>query len=134
MERDSSGGQQGYPRIADIGRTAMILPTERKRLADALLALTENMHAAIGESRWEDLVAMEEERERLVVAVFGDSGPDSSDDGEWLAVIRRVQSLNDALVNTAIGQRDRLAHELISFRSARKAESIYAQAMGSGNS
>jgi hypothetical protein len=109
-------------------------PVDRKRLADEVLAITQEMRAAAGENLWDELAGMEEERERLVAALFADLEPGSLATEEWVAVLHEASTHNETLVKMAASQRDRLARELLALRNARKAESVYARAMGAGES
>lgn len=110
----------------------MIPPSDRKPMADELLLLTEKMLAAAEASRWDELDALQEEREQVIAALFADLEPSQLGDLAWISTIREVQKINDALMQVATFERDRTGHELLSFRNARKAESIYASALDQG--
>jgi len=101
----------------------------RSELALAALRLSREMLEFAQQGRWDALGAMQEERERLMAALFAVSEPDQNDAGEWVGIVREIQVVNEALVAQATEQRDQLGQELRGFRNARKVDSAYAQAM-----
>ena len=106
----------------------MYTPLDRQAMAQTLLQLSKGMLIAAQNQLWDDLDHMQEQRTRVMTALFTDIDH-ASGEGGWYAIVQEVQATNDALLDLVSRERDKTADELFAIQHARKAELAYGHAL-----
>ncbi len=99
------------------------------RSLSAALSVTEEMMSAAEDAAWDRLSALETDRQALLRDAFADPIPDA--DGAAMAdLIRRIQVLNQRLVNLSSQGREGVAGALGAIAAGRRARAAYGGAPG----
>lgn len=93
-------------------------------LAAELLELTKRLKASVETGSVDDLESLQQERERVMRALFNGLDGVNWRPG-WISVVQEVQALNQELVALARSARDTAGRELASLKRMRRAESAY---------
>jgi hypothetical protein len=99
----------------------------RAELAESALKISQEMLRATESDAWEDLPALDEERERVIADLFDGLDPGDPENAIWERMLWEVQRLNDEVLNRVLAERDLVGQELARFRKVRKAGQVYAQ-------
>lgn len=100
---------------------------EREALAEALVNLTLHLKRVMEDGDVEALESLQSKRVAILRALFSDLDDAVASEENWLELVRKVQVLNQELVELAKRCRDDAGHELANLRRMRKAESNYAE-------
>ncbi|MEX1826330.1 flagellar protein FliT [Luteibacter sp. CQ10] len=85
-----------------------------------VLELTESMHEAASESRWDDLIALEAERDPVLHSGTMRQSP------ETLETLKSIMLLDKLITDLASAARDETARELGQARRVRRAVAAYS--------
>lgn len=100
---------------------------KRCELAESLLELTLNLKRSLESRELGDMSALQEQRAKLMQALFAGSVWDEGEDQRWISVVQQVQTLNQELLGLAKQAREAIGEELAVLRRTRRAESKYAE-------
>lgn len=108
---------------------AIIDPADRRAQLDHAVELTRRMRGRVDAGAWDDVVAMETERQRLLHAFFAVEPARS--EADWIAqALREMLAINDEMEHACRKHLQEIASDMQQLQANRKASQAYQSHSG----